>query len=167
MAGCNGFPVDGVFVALCFPGGERYWKQSDGDVLQITYILKIALWPTLNHSTCDLSDISFLHVLSDEWLAAMIPNLNRVRKDFLIRHLSKLPPIEPPKKKHNSYYPLYWLVNRGPYNGLYWFIIIPIKLGSIIPGCVFIGTNLGWQTTVWRIIPGEGVTRYNHWYAFS
>ena len=36
VAGCNGFPVDGVFVALCFPGGERYWKQSDGDVLQVT-----------------------------------------------------------------------------------------------------------------------------------
>ena len=24
VAGCNGFPVDGVIVALCFPGGERY-----------------------------------------------------------------------------------------------------------------------------------------------
>ena len=39
---------------------------------------------------------------------------------------------EPRKKKKNSYFPLYWLVNSDPYNGLS-NIIILIKLGSIIP----------------------------------
>ena len=28
------------------------------------------------------------------------------------------------------YFPLYWLLNRDPYNGC-WFLIIPKKLGSI------------------------------------
>ena len=36
-------------------------------------------------------------------------------------------------EKKPYYFPLYWLVNRDPYNGLLWFIIIPIYLGSIIP----------------------------------
>ena len=36
--------------------------------------------------------------------------------------------LEPRKKPF--YFPLYWLVNRDPYNGR---IIIPIYLGSIIP----------------------------------
>ena len=44
--------------------------------------------------------------------------------------------IEPRKKPLLYYFPLYWLVNRGPYNGL-----IPIYLGSIIP--LYNPTNQG------------------------
>ena len=36
-------------------------------------------------------------------------------------------------EKKPYYFPLCWLVNRDPYNGLLYFIIIPIKLGSKIP----------------------------------
>ena len=30
-----------------------------------------------------------------------------------------LAPTNEPRKKKNSYFPLYWLVNRDPYNGLF------------------------------------------------
>ena len=62
------------------------------------------------------------------WYSMHLDKTSRFNKQsvFKVRHLRH-------EKKPLTFHSLYWLFNRDPYTGLWWFMIIPIYLGSIIP----------------------------------